>query len=342
VAGELAKLHGQDGRRVVGVRVAGPNAGHVVVDKGERWAMRQIPVAFINPDAELYIAAGSEIDPAVLLDELDQLEGAGYDIQGRLKISPQATILEPRHIQAEQESDIVSRLGSTAKGVGAARADRIWRTATIAGTYAESWKRTYGLVIKEVELNEPLNRRDHLSVVIEGTQGYGLGLHAGLYPQCTSSDCRAIDFLAMAGISPWALKVFGPHDDRFQIHVVTRPNPIRVAGNSGPMLDETSWANLGLEEERTTVTKKIRRVGGWDSEIVRQAVIANGIEHVGIAFAMADHVLPQVKGMTTESELRSLSAESYGEVVGWLDMIARETGADVTSMGTGPDSTVWL
>src|SRR3546814_11795304 len=69
---------------VINVRVAGPNAGHSVVDgSGVKWAMRTVPVGFVLPDVSLHIAAGSELDPDVLFDEIDRIEQAGYSLAGR-------------------------------------------------------------------------------------------------------------------------------------------------------------------------------------------------------------------------------------------------------------------
>jgi adenylosuccinate synthase len=134
-------------------------------------------------------------------------------------------------------------------------------------------------------------------VIIEGTQGYGLGLHTAFYPQVTSSDCRAIDFLAMAGISPWA------EDVRLDVLLVARVFPIRVAGNSGPLRGETSWSDLDLPEERTTVTNKVRRVGQWDEALVMEALVANGggdfHPDVKVALTMLDQLHPEMRDETT-------------------------------------------
>lgn len=343
VAGALAVKYGAEGRRTMGIRVAGPNAGHVVYDQGNRYAMRQIPVAFVNPDAMLYIAPGSEVDLSVLKGELDMLESAGYKVRERLLVSPQATIIQDKHIEQEQSSDLVARLGSTAKGIGAARADRIWRTAPIVKDAEAYLDAEMGLAVEDHDLNTMFyNDKADMAVVLEGAQGYGLGLHAGYYPQCTSSDCRAIDFLAMAGISPWALNVMGRNDRRFRIHLVIRPNPIRVAGNSGELKGETTWAELGLPEERTTVTQKVRRVGEFDSDQVRAAIAANGYANVGLACSMLDQVIPEVAGFTTLRQLQQLSDPLWEAYRVWHSMVESITGAEITSIGTGPDSTVWL
>ena len=61
-----------------------------------------------------------------------------------------------------------------------------------------------------------------------------------------------------------------------------RAFPIRVAGNSGPLANEINWETVSAEagykneiKERTSVTKKIRRVAKFDSRIVIRAIEAN-------------------------------------------------------------------
>lgn len=324
---------------VYSVRVAGPNAGHVVVgDNGEHLAMRQLPVGFVNPDAVLVIAAGSEVDEEVLLSEIRTVEKAGYSVRDRLLISPEATILEPHHIEQEKAANLNGKIGSTAKGIGAARADRIWRNAkrviddadfgseVLTADNIREW-------LPEVRKARREGRTTH--VVIEGTQGYGLGLHAGHYPQCTSSDCRAIDFLAMAGTMPWEAA-------EFSVHVVVRPNPIRVAGNSGELKGETTWEDLNLPPERTTVTKKIRRVGQFDLDLVHEAVQANGGPgHVLIHLAMADTIDPSLCDLSPDDP-----AQKYIDQImaGPLADVTRDlfSVAQVAALGLGPNRTQWL
>lgn len=293
-----ARLAADDFYSVSAVRVAGPNAGHTAVDpQGRRWPLRTIPVAAVTrPDAGLYLAAGSEIEIAVLIKEIRELEAAGHKIAERLTIDPMATILDWTHQETESAHALTERIGSTGKGIGAARAARIMRTAT---------------TVRETDLADlctiaevaPLLRQQlrwGYTVQVEGTQGYGLGLHHRNYPQVTSSNCRAIDFLAMAGVSPWDTVV-----EQFETWVVYRPYPIRVAGNSGPLKSETTWAELGLPEEKTTVTQKIRRVGGWDPDLALEAVRANGGPgpHMRLALTMADQIDPAVAGATEPHQL---------------------------------------
>ena len=305
------------------VRVGGPNAGHVVYDsKGHRFALRQLPVGAVDPRFQLAIAAGSEIDFSVLEQEIDLLESFGHEVHHRLLIHPEATWLEPHHIEAERDSDIVARLGSTAKGIGAARAERIWRTARRVADAPAKWQ--------ELGFVEPYERhvrrfKDH--VVIEGTQGYGLGTHAGHYPQCTSGDARAIDFAAQAMVNPWDAQ-------RFQIHMVIRPYPIRVAGNSGELYGETSWDKLGLEEERTTVTQKVRRVGVFEPTIVQEALVANGYRITSLHLAMADQVAEGLFEATKVHQIAGLPQEQIDGLRQWVEAVPMNHR--IASLGTSP------
>eukprot|EP00752_Nemacystus_decipiens_P016654 g14894.t1 len=243
------------------IRVGGPNAGHTVYDdRGQRFPFRHLPVAAVlDPEAILYIAPGSEVDFRVLGDEIAQCERHGYQVSHRLWISPHATVLEQEDILAEQAGEMRQRVGSTAKGIGAARANRLWRVARTVGQMQDTRPELF-------RMGEP-DWQAFPDVLVEGTQGYGLGLHAGFYPHCTAGDCRNIDFLAQAGI---------PISARTSTWVVFRTYPIRVAGNSGPLLGETTWEELGQEPERTTVTDLVRRVGSWDQALADAAIRANG------------------------------------------------------------------
>lgn len=341
------------GDNVVVVRVAGPNAGHTVYGQcpsdckpdaahmsgdlwiGHPWRLRSVPVGAVsNPRADLVIAAGSEIDYDVLMSETVALDAAGYDVSSRMVIDDQATMLEPMHIEREVEDKIQERLGSTAKGIGAARADRIWR-------YARTWGDHIGKTVgNSVDTAEFMRNRlaQGATVIIEGTQGYGLGLHAGHYPQCTSSDCRAIDFLAMAGLSPWA-----PEVTEFGVWLAARVRPIRVAGNSGPMKGETDWRTLGLPEEFTTVTKKVRRVGEWDADLVRQAVAANGgAPTVRLALTMVDTVFPEVTNLNGVAwDIMDPDAPLTEQLFDYVREIEGDVKAPVRMIATSPTSVIW-
>lgn len=320
------------------IRVAGPNAGHTAYDaQQQKWSLRQIPVAAVtNPEAKCVIAAGSEIDPEVLHKEVHDLEGCGIKIGTRLFIDGEATVVNPEHREAEGNygGHMTDRIGSTGKGVGAARADRIWRKAQrwVDAVGEGNW---WSEPADTVALIESRLTAGH-AAIIEGTQGYALGLHAGHYPYATSSDCRAIDFCAMAGVNPWSNCV-----RQTQVWVVLRTYPIRVAGNSGPLRRETDWDTLAMRShghirtEYTTVTHMPRRVGLWDGQLARESILANGGPVVNVALMFFDYWFPEIAG-----------AESFGDLteqhMGYILDLEKDIGAPIRLIGTGPHSIIDL
>lgn len=320
---------------LVVVRVAGHNAGHTAYDaEGRAWALRTVPVAVVvDPNVTAVIAAGSEVNPGVLMQEVNDLEDAGIKVRHRLYIDPAATWLEDSHIEREGGLKMHERTGSTGKGVGAARADRVMRTAKTIGEWPALGD--FGIVKPDTgKVLRGFSRNAGTHVIIEGTQGYGLGVHTRHYPLTTSSDCRAIDFLAMAGIDPVAF-------DEYEVWVVLRRFPIRVAGPSGELKDEKTWEELGLPTELTTVTKKPRRVGEWDAELAAEAVEANGgADIVKVAFSMADQAIPEIAGLDGNywTERDKAPEHARGELAELLDNVTADAGARIHLIGTGPNT----
>lgn len=328
-AAELAVLNGRD--EMLAIRTGGPNAGHTAWAQdpdGKRgqlreYKLRQLPVASVaNDRATCAIAAGALVDLALLEREVKE---TGVD---GVWVDPAATILEPAH-QLVEESDEKLAWGSTRKGIGAARMDRVHRTARTFRDRIQIENR-----IGETDVAEMARvfLATGKTVQIEAAQGYGLGLHTSFYPKTTSADCRAIDALADVGISPWEFP-----DAVLEVWLVIRPYPIRVAGDSGPLLHETSWEALGLPPERTTVTNNIRRVGGWDPALVRDAVRANGIRDVKLWMNMADHVFPFLAGKTS---LDQVTHAERRQVTSWIGKVHAQTGGSIHALGTGPDTAI--
>lgn len=335
----------REGNTPMVIRVAGPNAGHTGHDaSGQPWALRQVPVAaVVDGPVVLGIGAGSEIDLPVLVDEIERLRAAGLLKHKMLWVHGEATLITTEHKTLENGlphhpgqalDDLVERLGSTGKGIGAARAERLMRRADRVKDSARACDELGKLGVGIAYGDEnPILMRNH--VIIEGTQGYGLGLHAGFYPQCTSSDCRAVDFMAMAGLSPWEF-------DEVEVWAVARIFPIRVAGNSGPLKDETSWEALGLPDEKTTVTKKIRRVGLPDWDLVAKAVEANGgAPAVRLAITMVDQMFPKMKDRTIWDE-SSIDEFQFTEVSRYLKDVQELTNAPIGLVTTGPNTASWI
>jgi adenylosuccinate synthase len=153
-------------------------------------------------------------------------------------------------------------------------------------------------------------------VVIEGTQGFGLSLlQGGYWPKATSRDTSAAGFLAEAGLSP---------RDVDDVTMVIRCHPIRVAGDSGLLIGETTWQKIAAEaglpldyREYTTVTGKVRRVGHFDPELVRRAISAN--QPSRIVLNHLDYVDPRVRHENLTAKARQFIEKTEAQIVRQID-----------------------
>jgi adenylosuccinate synthase len=318
------------------VRVGGPNAGHTIyTDPHTKLVFRTIPVGIVHPDSMAVIAAGSEIDIDVLIAEADMLDRHGIEWRDRLFIDLEATVITEAHKHTEAVGQYRARFGSTSKGIGAARAARLTRDAPRVADLLEDHPILAEFAMGHTSSFIAGTLTDHgQPIIVEGTQGYGLGNHAGRYPYCTAGDCRAIDFAAQAGI---------PAGVPMTNWLVFRTYPIRVAGNSGPMYNEISWDTLAertggyVKPEQTTVTKLIRRVGEWDHMLAYEALRGNGwpVADIRPVLMFTDYLDPSLAG--------SDDIEQVMDSPAWptIREIEHTLNIHFYGFGTGPWSFAW-
>ena len=200
--------------------------------------MQQLPTAWVNPDTTLVIGAGAFVNSEVLRNEIkmvDAVMGVG-STKARLLIDYRASTHGPQHTELSSKSGRHHSIGATGKGCSEAIVDKIRNRNNGYRLFADTETADgfqANLVDTERELNEAYDRGDQ--ILLEGTQGAMLDLHLGPYPYTTHKQTTASNWLSEAGLSP-ALK--------YEICLVVRTYPIRVAGNSGPMPGEISWYKL--------------------------------------------------------------------------------------------------
>jgi adenylosuccinate synthase len=84
------------------------------------------------------------------------------------------------------------------------------------------------------------------------------------------------------------------------------------------------------------VTQKIRRVGHFDANLVREAVVANGgAPNVRIALTMFDYIFPELKN---QSQIDILSDDQQK----YITDIENAVNARVALVGTGPSTMAWV
>lgn len=300
----------------VHVRVGGPNAGHSFIHNGQVWKMRAVPCGWTNPKAALVIGRGAVIDADLLLKEMEQTGCAD-----RMYIDSRAVCITADMRRTEHLDGLQERIGSTLEGVGEARMARMLRGQRGDITFAGDYKPLGTWCTNTVDLlNEWSNVGD--SILLEGTQGFGLSLYHGDWPFVTSADTTPAQLLADTGLSPLLLS---------EVIMVARTFPIRVGGNSGPMNRETSWEQMsqrmGRETvEYTTVTGRRRRIGLWDPFLFGEAVRVCRPTEIAITFM--DYLFPGAEGVKTWDALPT-------EAQMWVELFEKKHDVRVSMLGTG-------
>ena len=314
VALEIARRSSEP---VAVVRVGGPNSGHTAYSRrGKKYVLRQLPAGCIDGDVDVVLPAGSYLDVHVLLSEIEQL---GYP-KDRIRISQYARVITDEHKRWEKEAKLEGAIGSTGSGVGAAVMASIAREA--ANFELKSFEAAYHRKLEPFlcdtsnHLRRLIERGDR--VILEGTQGFGLSLlEGGYWPKATSRSTTAAGALAEAGLSPLDV------DD---VTMVIRSYPIRVAGNSGPLANETTWEQIARKagrhddiREYTTVTGRLRRIGNFDPALVKRALAVNRPSR--LVLSHLDYVGHQRDLDDVESEVNRFIRrveKAIGQEVDWL------------------------
>jgi adenylosuccinate synthase len=276
IASYLAKEYG------LLVRVGGPNAGHKVMLEAGSYTHHVLPSGTRLCEAQLLIGPGAVLNVPQLRKEIAE---CGVEV-GRLWIDPQAMVINDDDITSE--SALVSEIGSTGQGVGAATARRIMGRAANAALARDVIELRPFIRPAADVLDEAYSSGKR--IFLEGTQGTALSLYHGSYPHVTSRDTTASGCLAETGIPPSRVR---------RIVMVVRTYPIRVENphgkTSGPMSREISWAEVARRSglnvdalrraERTSTTDRRRRVAEFDWALLHRAAALNGPTDIALTFS---------------------------------------------------------
>ena len=319
----------------VHVRVGSPNAGHTFYWNGEKHVQQSIPCGWINPFATIVIGRGALLNMKQLMKELVHILSYYPDFLSRLKIDAKAGVLDEKFHEEEggTAGEMHRRIGSTGEGVGPARIARLQRDPEKFHLFEEI-AGEYGL--EECLCSNTPKLLAYLqdsgkNILIEGTQGSGLSLLHSFWPYCTSIDTNAAGIISEVGIAPSRVT---------DVLMVVRTFPIRVAGNSGPMMNEISWDILSgrllkdISPEKTTVTKKVRRIGEWDQDLYEQSVLLNAPTSLALTFA--DYIDPDLYQCSDIEKVNASEALSaFIDHAGLRPLLQ--------FIGTGPDTVadVW-
>ncbi|QKG85796.1 adenylosuccinate synthase [Kroppenstedtia pulmonis] len=288
----------------------GNNAGHTIVFGGKRYKLHLIPSGIFYSEKTCVLGNGMVLHPKAMVEELAYLRNHGVSLRN-LHVSDRAHVIMPYHIKqdlAEESRKGSGKIGTTGKGIGPAYMDKAARTGIRISDlldrkrFAEKLRRnledknrllervydTSGFTFEEiykpylawadeirpfvtdtsVVLNDAIDQGRR--VLFEGAQGVMLDIDQGTYPFVTSSNPVAGGVCIGSGVGPTKIHQVIGVAKSYTTRVGDGPFPTELNNETGDRIRE-------IGREYGTTTGRPRRVGWFDSVVVRHARRVSGI-----------------------------------------------------------------
>lgn len=288
----------------------GNNAGHTILIDGKKFKLHMIPSGIFYKDKICVIGNGMVINPVALIEEIQYIHGNGFSTDN-LKISDRAHVIMPYHLlldELEEDRKGENKIGTTKKGIGTCYMDKAARNGIrIADLMdaAEFERKLRHMVKEKNELIEQVYGKQGLDVeeilsqylgyaeelrryvtdtsvvlndnidegkrvLFEGAQGVMLDIDQGTYPFVTSSNPTAGGVCIGSGVGPTKIHQIIGVAKAYTTRVGDGPFPTELHDEIGDYIREKG-------NEYGTTTGRARRVGWFDSVVVRHARRVSGI-----------------------------------------------------------------
>ncbi|MDG0873172.1 adenylosuccinate synthase [Paenibacillus thiaminolyticus] len=346
----------------------GNNAGHTILINNKKYKLSLIPSGIFYTDKICVIGNGMVVNPKALIEEIGYIHDNGFSTDN-LRISDRAHVIMPYHMVLdglEEERKGPNKIGTTRKGIGPAYMDKAARNGIRIvdlldkDVFEEKFRhlakekneliRMYGGEELDIEatLNEYLQYADAIrkyvvdtsvvlndaidagqKVLFEGAQGVMLDIDQGTYPFVTSSNPTAGGVCIGSGVGPSKIEEVIGVAKAYTTRVGDGPFPTELNCETGDFIREAG-------HEYGTVTGRARRVGWFDSVVVRHARRVSGITGLSLnsldvltglktvkictAYKYRDQVIehyPANLNMLAECEA------IYEEMPGWMEDISQ-------------------
>ncbi|TDL48464.1 adenylosuccinate synthase [Paenibacillus dendritiformis] len=287
----------------------GNNAGHTILINNKKYKLSLIPSGIFYTDKICVIGNGMVVNPKALIEEIGYIHDNGFSTDN-LRISDRAHVIMPYHMVLdglEEERKGPNKIGTTRKGIGPAYMDKAARNGIRIvdlldkDVFEEKFRhlakekneliRMYGGEELDIEatLKEYLQYADAIrkyvvdtsvvlndaidagqKVLFEGAQGVMLDIDQGTYPFVTSSNPTAGGVCIGSGVGPSKIEEVIGVAKAYTTRVGDGPFPTELNCETGDFIREAG-------HEYGTVTGRARRVGWFDSVVVRHARRVSGI-----------------------------------------------------------------
>jgi len=288
----------------------GNNAGHTILIDNKKYKLSLIPSGVFYTDKICVIGNGMVVNPKALIEEINYIHENGFSTNN-LRISDRAHVILPYHMvldALEEDRKGPNKIGTTRKGIGPAYMDKAARNGIRIADLMDAAEFELKLrhmvqeknqLIQQVYGSEPLNADDIFKeyleyaefirkyvtdtsvvlndaidadkkVLFEGAQGVMLDIDQGTYPFVTSSNPSAGGVCIGSGVGPSKIQQVIGVAKAYTTRVGDGPFPTELNNEIGDAIREAG-------HEYGTVTGRPRRVGWFDSVVVRHARRVSGI-----------------------------------------------------------------
>lgn len=293
----------------------GNNAGHTIRFNGVTYKLHLIPSGIFYKEKISVIGNGMVVDPKALIQELKYLHDQSVSTDN-LRISNRAHVILPYHLkidEVEEDRKGANKIGTTKKGIGPAYMDKaarvgiriadlldrevfeekLARNLEEKNRLLERFYETEGFTLEEildeyyeygqqikdyvcdtsVVLNDALD--EGRRVLFEGAQGVMLDIDQGTYPFVTSSNPVAGGVTIGSGVGPSKINHAVGVSKAYTSRVGDGPFPTELQDEIGDQIREVG-------REYGTTTGRPRRVGWFDSVVVRHARRVSGLTDLSL------------------------------------------------------------
>jgi len=288
----------------------GDNAGHTILINGKKYKLHLIPSGILYQDKICVIGNGMVINPKALIEEIEYIQSHGFSTEN-LRVSDRAHVIMPYHLlldEAEEERKGDQKIGTTKKGIGPCYMDKAARSGIRIADLLdrEEFERKLRHLVREknrlleqvygregvdadailreyleyaeiirpyvtdtsVVLNDAIDQGKR--VLFEGAQGVMLDIDQGTYPYVTSSNPTAGGVCIGSGVGPTRINQVIGVAKAYTTRVGDGPFPTELKDEIGDWIRERG-------HEYGTTTGRPRRVGWFDSVVVRHARRVSGL-----------------------------------------------------------------
>ena len=166
----------------------GNNAGHTVINDQGEFIFHLVPCGVLWPDVQGYIGNGVVVAPDAFLDEVEEIEGRGIDIQGRVLISERSHLVMPYHVVMDNLFEAAKgdgAIGTTGRGIGPAYTDKASRIGVRAADLLD---------VESLYPRMEYVLRHHNAVITGGYDGEAVDIES-MFDKCRDWAARLKPFI---------------------------------------------------------------------------------------------------------------------------------------------------